>query len=117
MKHGKKYVDSQKLIDRLTQYDPDQAVSLVKQTAKAKFDETIEISVRLGVDPRHADQQVRGAVVLPNGTGKTVRVLVFAKGDKFSFWICRRRIRWRRGIRPEDPEGKLVRFRRLRCHA
>ena len=82
MKHGKKYVDSQKLIDRLTQYDPDQAVSLVKQTAKAKFDETIEISVRLGVDPRHADQQVRGAVVLPNGTGKTVRVLVFAKGDK-----------------------------------
>ena len=82
MKHGKKYVDSQKLIDRLTQYDPDQAISLVKQTAKAKFDETIEISVRLGVDPRHADQQVRGAVVLPNGTGKTVRVLVFAKGDK-----------------------------------
>ena len=82
MKHGKKYVDSQKLIDRLIQYDPDQAISLVKQTAKAKFDETIEISVRLGVDPRHADQQVRGAVVLPNGTGKTVRVLVFAKGDK-----------------------------------
>lgn len=82
MKHGKKYVDSQKLIDRLTQYDPDQAVSLVKQTAKAKFDETIEASIRLGVDPRHADQQVRGAVVLPNGTGKTVRTLVFAKGDK-----------------------------------
>ena len=82
MKHGKKYVDSQKLIDRLTQYDPDQAVSLVKQTAKAKFDETIEISVRLGVDPRHADQQVRGAVVLPNGTGKKVTVLVIAKGDK-----------------------------------
>ena len=82
MKHGKKYVDSQKLIDRLTQYDPDQAISLVKQTAKAKFDETIEISVRLGVDPRHADQQVRGAVVLPNGTGKTVRVLVFAKGEQ-----------------------------------
>ena len=82
MKHGKKYVDSQKLIDRLTQYDPDQAISLVKQTAKAKFDETIEISVRLGVDPRHADQQVRGAVVLPHGTGKKVRGLVFAKGDK-----------------------------------
>ena len=82
MKHGKKYVDSQKLIDRLTQYDPDQAISLVKQTAKAKFDETIEISVRLGVDPRHADQQVRGAVVLPNGTGKTRRVLVFAKDAK-----------------------------------
>ena len=82
MKHGKKYVDSAKLIDRLTQYDPQEAIALAKQTAKAKFDETIEISVRLGVDPRHADQQVRGAVVLPNGTGKTVRVLVFAKGDK-----------------------------------
>lgn len=82
MKHGKKYVDSQKLIDRLTQYDPDQAVSLVKQTAKAKFDETIEVSLRLGVDPRHADQQVRGTVVLPNGTGKTVSVLVIAKGEK-----------------------------------
>ncbi len=82
MKHGKKYVDSAKLIDSLTAYDPEQAISLAKQTAKAKFDETIEISVRLGVDPRHADQQVRGAVVLPNGTGKVVRVLVFAKGDK-----------------------------------
>ena len=82
MKHGKKYVDSQKLIDRLTQYDPDQAVSLVKQTAKAKFDETIDASIRLGVDPRHADQQVRGAVVLPHGTGKKVRVLVFAKGEQ-----------------------------------
>jgi len=82
MKHGKKYVDSAKLIDRLTAYDPEQAISLAKQTAKAKFDETIEISVRLGVDPRHADQQVRGAIVLPHGTGKTVRVLVFAKGDK-----------------------------------
>ena len=82
MKHGKKYVDSAKLIDRLTQYDPQEAIALAKQTAKAKFDETIEISVRLGVDPRHADQQVRGAVVLPTGTGKTVRVLVFAKGDK-----------------------------------
>ena len=82
MKHGKKYTDSVKLIDSLTQYDPAEAISLVKQTAKAKFDETIEISVRLGVDPRHADQQVRGAVVLPHGTGKVVRVLVFAKGDK-----------------------------------
>ena len=82
MKQGKKYLDSQKLIDSSKQYDPEEAISLVKQTAKAKFDETIEISVRLGVDPRHADQQVRGAVVLPHGTGKTVRVLVFAKGDK-----------------------------------
>ncbi len=82
MKHGKKYVDSKKLIDSMKLYEPDEAVTLVKQTGKAKFDETIEISVRLGVDPRHADQQVRGAVVLPNGTGKKVRVLVFAKGDK-----------------------------------
>ena len=79
---GKKYVDSMKLIDRTKLYDPEEAVSLVKQTAKAKFDETVEISVRLGVDPRHADQQVRGAVVLPNGTGKTVRVLVICKADK-----------------------------------
>ncbi|HIU47501.1 MAG TPA: 50S ribosomal protein L1 [Candidatus Fimadaptatus faecigallinarum] len=84
MKHGKKYVDSKKLIDSTKLYEPDEAVTLVKQTGKAKFDETIEISVRLGVDPRHADQQVRGAVVLPNGTGKKVRVLVFAKGDKAS---------------------------------
>ena len=82
MKKGKKYSDSLKLIDRTKQYDPEEAVELVKQTAKAKFDETIEISVRLGVDPRHADQQVRGAVVLPNGTGKTVRVLVICKADK-----------------------------------
>ncbi|MDR2658158.1 MAG: 50S ribosomal protein L1 [Oscillospiraceae bacterium] len=82
MIHGKKYQDSRKLIDRLTAYDPADAIALAKKTAKAKFDETIEISIRLGVDPRHADQQVRGAVVLPNGTGKIVRVLVFAKGDK-----------------------------------
>ena len=82
MKTGKKYTDSAKLIDRTKQYDPDEAVALVKQTAKAKFDETVEISVRLGVDPRHADQQVRGTVVLPNGTGKTKTVLVIAKGPK-----------------------------------
>lgn len=82
MKHGKKYVDSAKLIDSLTAYDPADACDLVCKTSKAKFDETIEISVRLGVDPRHADQQVRGAVVLPNGTGKKVTVLVIAKGDK-----------------------------------
>ena len=82
MKMGKKYSDSLKLIDRTRQYDPEEAIALVKQTAKAKFDETVEISVRLGVDPRHADQQVRGAVVLPNGTGKQVTVLVIAKGDK-----------------------------------
>ena len=82
MKHGKKYTDSVKLIDTLKAYDPEEAVSLVCQTSKAKFDETIEISVRLGVDPRHADQQVRGAVVLPNGTGRVTRVLVITKGDK-----------------------------------
>ncbi len=82
MFRGKKYQDSAKLVDRLKLYDPEEAVTLVKQTAKTKFDETIEISVRLGVDPRHADQQVRGAVVLPNGTGKTVRVLVICKADR-----------------------------------
>ena len=82
MKKGKKYSDSLKLIDRTKQYDPEEAIELVKQTAKAKFDETVEISVRLGVDPRHADQQVRGAVVLPNGTGKQVTVLAICKGDK-----------------------------------
>ena len=81
MKHGKKYVDSAKLIDHLNAYDPAEACELACKTSKAKFDETIEISVRLGVDPRHADQQVRGAVVLPNGTGKNVRVVAIAKGD------------------------------------
>ena len=82
MKHGKKYVDSAKLIDSLNAYDPEEAVALAIQTSKAKFDETIEIHARLGVDPRHADQQVRGSVVLPNGTGRTIRVLVVTKGDK-----------------------------------
>ena len=82
MSKGKKYSDSLKLIDRTKQYDPEEAIELVKQTAKAKFDETIEISVRLGVDPRHADQQVRGSVVLPHGTGKTVRVLAFVKENR-----------------------------------
>ena len=79
---GKKYVESAKLIDKNTLYGPAEALELCVQTAKANFDETIELHVRLGVDPRHADQQVRGAVVLPNGTGKSVKVLVFAKGDK-----------------------------------
>ena len=78
---GKKYIDSAKLFDRTKTYDPAEALDLVCQTSKAKFDETIEIHIRLGVDSRHADQQVRGAVVLPNGTGKNVKVLVFAKGD------------------------------------
>lgn len=79
---GKKYVESVKLIDRNALYTPSEALELSVKTAKAKFDETVELHVRLGVDPRHADQQVRGAVVLPHGTGKTVRVLVFAKGEK-----------------------------------
>lgn len=82
MKKGKKYIESLKLVDRTKLYEPAEAVSLAKTTAKAKFDETIEASVKLGVDPRHADQQVRGVVVLPHGTGKTLKVLVFAKGDK-----------------------------------
>lgn len=82
MKHGKKYQDSVKLIDKSRFYDPEEALALSVSTAKAKFDETIGVDIRLGVDSRHADQQVRGAVVLPNGTGKTVRVAVFAKGDQ-----------------------------------
>ncbi|MCM1989634.1 50S ribosomal protein L1 [Oceanirhabdus seepicola] len=81
-KKGKNYVESAKIVDRNTLYTPAEAIELVQKTAKAKFDETIELHVKLGVDPRHADQQVRGAVVLPHGTGKTVRVLVFAKGEK-----------------------------------
>lgn len=81
-KMGKNYIESAKLVDRSALYTPSEAMELAIKTSKAKFDETIEVHVRLGVDPRHADQQVRGAVVLPNGTGKTVRVLVFAKGDK-----------------------------------
>ncbi|NLL31409.1 MAG: 50S ribosomal protein L1 [Clostridiales bacterium] len=79
---GKNYIESAKLIDKNALYEPSEALDLAVKTAKAKFDETIELHVRLGVDPRHADQQVRGAVVLPHGTGRTVRVLVFAKGPK-----------------------------------
>ncbi len=82
MKHGKKYVDSVKLFDRGAQYDVAEALDFAVKTGKAKFDETVEVHVKLGVDSRHADQQVRGAVVLPHGTGKTVRVLVFCKEDK-----------------------------------
>lgn len=81
MKHGKKYVDSAKLVDRSKLYEVDEALELAVTSAKAKFDETIELHVRLGVDSRHADQQVRGAVVLPNGTGKSMRVLVLCKGE------------------------------------
>ena len=82
MKTGKRYTDLAKLVDRATIYDPSEAVRLVQETGKAKFDETVELHVRLGVDSRHADQQVRGAVVLPHGTGRTKRVLVVAKGPK-----------------------------------
>ena len=81
MFRGKKYQESMKLIDKQRLYDSDEALSLATQTAKAKFDETVEVHVKLGVDSRHADQQVRGAIVLPHGTGKNIRVLVFAKGD------------------------------------
>ena len=81
-KHGKKWEEAAKLIEKNKLYDPDEAVEIVKKTASAKFDETVEVAVKLGVDPKHADQQVRGAVVLPHGTGKTRRVLVFAKGEK-----------------------------------
>ena len=82
MKHGKKYTEAAKLVDRSVAYEPAEAISVVKKTASAKFDETVEVHIRTGCDGRHADQQVRGAVVLPNGTGKTVKVLVFAKGAK-----------------------------------
>ena len=82
MKHGKKYGEAAKLVDRATQYDPAEAIGLVKKTATAKFDETVEVHIRTGCDGRHAEQQICGAVVLPNGTGKTVKVLVFAKGAK-----------------------------------
>jgi large subunit ribosomal protein L1 len=82
MKHGKKYVEAAKLIDRSKLYEPDEAIELAKKAATAKFDETIEVHLRTGCDGRHAEQQVRGAVVLPNGTGRSVRVLVFAKGAK-----------------------------------
>jgi large subunit ribosomal protein L1 len=82
MKRGKKYLEKAKFVNKATQYDVDEAIDLVQKTTVAKFDETVECHIRLGVDSRHADQQVRGAVVLPHGTGKTVRVLVFAKADK-----------------------------------
>ncbi|MDE6925780.1 MAG: 50S ribosomal protein L1 [Acetatifactor sp.] len=84
MKHGKKYTEAAKLVDRTVLYEPEEAIALVKKTATAKFDETIEVHIRTGCDGRHAEQQIRGAVVLPNGTGKKVKVLVIAKGDKLS---------------------------------
>lgn len=84
MKHGKKYAEVAKLVDRMVQYDTAEAIALVKKTARAKFDETVEVHIKTGCDGRHAEQQIRGAVVLPNGTGRSVKVLVFAKGDKLS---------------------------------
>ena len=84
MKHGKKYQDAAKAIDRAALYEAPEAIALAKKVATAKFDETIEVHIRTGCDGRHADQQIRGAVVLPNGTGKTVKVLVFAKGEKLN---------------------------------
>ncbi|MCR5106826.1 MAG: 50S ribosomal protein L1 [Lachnospiraceae bacterium] len=84
MKHGKKYMEAAKKVDRATLYDPEEAINVVKSTATAKFDETVEVHIRTGCDGRHAEQQIRGAVVLPNGTGRVTRVLVFAKGDKIA---------------------------------
>ena len=84
MKHGKKYAEAAKLVERSTFYEPAEAIALVKKTAVAKFDETVEVHIRTGCDGRHAEQQIRGAVVLPNGTGRVTRVLVFAKGDKLT---------------------------------
>ena len=81
-KHGKKYLEAVKLVDKSKLYDPLEALSLIKNMPKSKFDETIEVSVRLGVDPRQSDQQIRGAVVLPHGTGRSIKILVFAKGEK-----------------------------------
>ena len=84
MKRGKRYTEAAKQVDRAMLYEPADAIGLVKKTAVAKFDETVEVHIRTGCDGRHAEQQIRGAVVLPNGTGKTVKVLVFAKGDKLN---------------------------------
>ena len=103
MKHGKKYVDSAKLIDRSKFYDTNEALELCVKTSTAKFDETVEVHVKLGVDSRHADQQVRGAIVLPNGTGKSVRVLAICKGGWRRVCRCRR-------DGAEDPERELDGF-------
>ena len=115
MFRGKKYQDAAKQIEKNTQYDAAEGFGLICKTASAKFDETVELHVKLGVDSRHADQQVRGAIVLPNGTGKNVRVLVFAKGDKAeAAKAAGADYVGEIGPRREDPEGKLVRLRRRR---
>ena len=111
MKHGKKYVESSKLIDRTKLYDTVEALEVTVKGATAKFDETVELHVRLGVDSRHADQQVRGAVVLPNGTGKNVRVAVFAKGDKIDAALAA----GAEYVGAEDLMEKIHGFRRMYC--
>jgi len=108
MKHGKKYVDGAKLVDRSNLYDSAEALDLAVKTATAKFDETIEAHIRLGVDSRHADQQVRGAVVLPNGTGKTVRVAVFASPDMMGFVGRLGKVLGPRGLMPSPKAGTVT---------
>ena len=113
MFRGKNYKESAKLIDKQAQYEPQEAFELITKTAKAKFDETVELHVKLGVDSRHADQQVRGAIVLPHGTGKVPRVLVFAKGDKAdAAKEAGADYVGEADLAPEDPAGELVRLRR-----
>ena len=112
MKRGKRYVEAAKAIDRATLYDTADAIALVKKSAVAKFDETIEAHLRTGCDGRHADQQIRGAVVLPHGTGKTVRILVFAKGPKAD----EAQAAGADFVGAEDPERRLVRFRCSCCY-
>ncbi len=114
MFRGKKYQDAAKQIEKNTQYDAAEGFGLICKTASAKFDETVELHVKLGVDSRHADQQVRGAIVLPNGTGKTAAFSSSPRATRRTLPGSRRRLRRRDGSRREDPEGKLVRFRRRR---
>lgn len=117
MKYGKKYADSLKAYDRSKAYDVDEAMGLAVDTAKAKFDETIELHVRLGVDPRQADQQVRGVLVLPNGTGKSKKVLVIAKGEKADIAQAAGADYVGAEEMVQNSDGKLVRLRRGHHHS